>query len=158
MNPYYYFLFCPQDIATFIKPQKEKHLIFRPFRSPSGPFGKNTCQAEPPLHSLRSKERVRRICTLSRYTAGVPSSFHFETAHIRFASLARFFRFGGLRSGSSRGRQIRRAIAFAAGSVVRFAPQPSSLTRTQFAPPPHLSRPPAASFRPPPAGARQPVQ
>jgi hypothetical protein len=44
------------------------------------------------------------------------------------------------------------AIAFAAGSVVRFAPQPSSLTRTQSAPPPHLPRPPAASFHPPPAG------
>jgi len=49
-------------------------------------------------------------------------------------------------------------IACAAGSVVRFAPQPSSPTRTQYAAPPHLLRPPAASFRPPPAGARQPLQ
>jgi hypothetical protein len=65
-------------------------------RSPSDPFGKNTRQGRAPCDSAGYAQRAR---------LDAESSLRSFVAALRFASrfayLARFFRFRGLRSGSS---------------------------------------------------------
>jgi hypothetical protein len=104
----------------------------------------------------RSEESVRRYIHFLAPLRPFRPCFA-SKLHISVRLLARFFRFRGLRSGSSRGRadqalpeHSRRATPVAS------LPLASLLILTQCAPPPHLPRPPAASFRPPPANARQP--